>query len=62
MTSSAGLSRMSSMSRLYATPSTRIRLPFTAFRSSFSALVTFRTTNSGISELISLARSMKRVL
>ena len=41
ITSSAGLSRMSSMSFLYATPSTRMRLPFTALRSSFSACATF---------------------
>ena len=38
------------------------RLPFTAFRCPFSAWRTLPTTKRGISALISLASSMKRVL
>jgi hypothetical protein len=62
MTSSAGLSRTSSMSFLYATPTTSARLPFTGFRSSFSARATLATTKAGIAVFTSPARSMNRVL
>ncbi len=62
MISRAGLSRRSSMSRLYATPRTSTRLPFTGLESSLRASATLRTTKAGISELISLASSIIRVL
>src|SRR5689334_22561366 len=56
----AGLSRTSSMSFLYATPSKRTREPFIALRSSFNPSDTSCTTCSGIRELTSSARLMKR--
>ncbi len=59
--SMAGLSRMSSMSFLYATPTTRIFEPRTERCCALRALVTFATQYSGISEFTSPATSMKRV-
>ena len=60
MISIAGDSRMSETFALYATPSTRMREPFTARRSSLRMSPSLRTTWNGICVLISVASSMKR--
>src|SRR2546423_939913 len=63
MTASAGLSRTSSMSRLYATPSTRTRLPFAALRSSLRADTTFSTTYGDIGAVgRDAAHDLRRIL
>ena len=60
MMSSAGDSRTSSMSRLYATPMIWMREPFSGLPASFSAFCILSTTKCGIWPLMYPASSMKR--
>ena len=60
MTSSAGDSRMSSMSRLYAMPATSTVAPFNGFLWTFSASAILSTVACGIAPLTCPASSMNR--